>query len=125
MPAPHAPAVTTATGLSPRAAACLAYALWWASGALMLALEPAHPFVRFHARQALRAFGLIWLTGVAFWVLSFVLVFVSPVGFRVAAVLGQLTWGAGVLAWAACLVRAWRGERWPIPWLGSRLRLDA
>lgn len=114
----------TVSGLSPQAAACLAYAMWWLSGALMLAIEPTHPFVRFHARQALRVFGAIWLAGVTCWVLTFVLVFVSPLGFRVAAVLMQITWTVGVVAWVVCLVKAWKGERWIVPWIGPRLRID-
>ena len=105
----------TVSGLSPRAAACLAYAMWWVSGALMLAIEPTQPYVRFHARQAVRGFGAIWLVGMALWGLSVGLVFVSPVGFRVAAVLGQLTWAVGIAAWVVCLVKAWQGERWVLP----------
>ncbi len=97
--------------------------MWWVSGALMLVIEPAHPYVRFHARQALRVFGAIWLVGAALWGLSFVLVFLSPVGFRVAAVLGQLTWTTGVVAWIVCLAKAWKGEQWMLPWIGPRLGL--
>lgn len=115
----------TVSGLSPRTAACLAYAMWWLSGALLLAIEPTHPFVRFHARQALRVFGVIWLVGVVCWALSFVLVFVWAPGFRIVALLGQLTWAAGVIAWVVCVVKAWRGERWMLPWIGPRLRVDA
>jgi uncharacterized membrane protein len=95
----------TSSGLSPRAAASLA-------------------FVRFHARQALRAFGAIWLAGVACWGFSVVLAFVSPSGFRIAAVLGHVIWAVGVVAWVVCLTKAWTGQRWRLPWLGQRLGLD-
>lgn len=91
----------------------------------MLAIEPTQPFVRFHARQALRVFGAIWVAGVALWGVSFALVFVSPLGFRVAAVVGQVTWAAGVVAWAVCLVKAWKGQRWVLPVIGRRLGLGA
>ena len=70
-------------------------------------------------------FGAIWLTGAVLWGLSFVLVFVSPVGFRVAAVLGQLTWAIGMAVWGVCLVKAWKGERWVLPWIGPRLGVRA
>lgn len=123
-PTPAADAAATVSGLSPRAAACLAYAMWWVSGALMLAIEPTNAYVRFHARQAVRVFGVIWLAGVGCWGLSFVLVFLSPLGFRAAAILGQVTWVVGVLVWVLCLSRAWAGQRWLVPWLGPRLRVD-
>lgn len=110
----------TASGLGPRVAACLAYSAWWVSGALVLAIEPAHPFVRFHARQAWVGFGTIWLAGVACWAASFATAFVSPVVFRATAVLANLIWAAGVACWLACLVSAARGRRWVMPGL-SRL----
>ena len=119
-PAGEAHAGPTATGLPPRAAACLAYAAWWASGALVLAVEPAHPFVRFHARQALVAFGALWLVGVALWTTSFVAAFVSPWLFRGAALLANLVWVVGLVAWGACLVSAARGRCWAVPWLPRR-----
>lgn len=107
----------TATGLSPRAAATLAYAAWWVSGGLFLLLEPAHPFVRFHARQAFLGLGLIWLVGVGLWGLGLLAVFVSVPVFRASMIAAQVTWVVGIAAWIACLVQAWRGERWSIPGL--------
>jgi uncharacterized membrane protein len=110
---------TTSTGLSPRLAACLAYSTWWVSGALMLAIEPRNPFVRFHAAQAFAGFGLLWLVGIALWGLSFLMAFLSPAAFRVAALLGPLVWALGVAAWVWCLYQAARGRRWRMPWVGD------
>ena len=31
---------------------------------------------------------------------------------------------AVLLVWVLCLVRAWAGQRWLVPWLGPRLRVD-
>jgi uncharacterized membrane protein len=109
----------TSTGLPPRLAACLAYSLWWASGALLLAVEPRNQYVRFHAAQALAGFGLIWLCGIALWGLSFLLAFVSPAAFRTAALVGPLVWALGVLAWLWCLWQAARGRWWRIPGVGE------
>lgn len=110
----------TLTGLRPRTLSVLAYCAWWVSGALVLALEPADPDVRFHARQALVGFGLIWVVGVALWGASFLLAFVSPIAFRATAVLAQGVWVAGVVLTAVCLVKAWRGQRWALPWMTRR-----
>ena len=110
----------TATGLPPRLAACLAYAAWWVSGGIVLAAEPSHPFVRFHARQALVGFGIIWLAGVTLWATSFLAAFVSPWLFRAAAALANLVWGLGLVAWVACLVAAARGRAWSLPLVDGR-----
>lgn len=123
MPVPLSPhaaenfAGATATGLSPRVAATLAYAAWWVTGGLFLLLEPDHPYVRFHARQAFRGLGLIWLVGAGMWGVGVLAVFVSVPLFRVAVVGAQLTWAVGVALWLTCLLQAWRGERWGIPGL--------
>ena len=115
------PTGPTATGLDPRTAAVLAYLAWWLTGALFLALEPTHRFVRFHARQALVVFGLISIVGVALWLASLLSMFVSPVIFRVTAVLAPAVWVAGVALWAACLAQAARGRWWRVPIVGSWL----
>ncbi|MCU0255776.1 MAG: hypothetical protein MUF60_03460 [Vicinamibacterales bacterium] len=114
---PANPSAGTAIGLPPRVAACLAYAAWWLSGAAVLAAEPHHPFVRFHARQALFGFGALWLLGVALWASSFVAAFVSPTVFQALAVLANGVWACGAVAWLACLVSAARGRQWPLPWI--------
>jgi uncharacterized membrane protein len=105
----------TATGLTPRAAAMLAYSAWWVSGALFLLLEPTHPYVRFHARQATIGLGLIWLVGFCLWAFSFVAVVASVTVFRAMAILAQVTWALGLLLWMVCLVQAWRGQYWALP----------
>jgi uncharacterized membrane protein len=110
-----------ATGLDLRTAAVLAYLAWWLTGALFLALEPTHRFVRFHARQALVVFGLIWIVGVALWMASLLSMFLSPVLFRVTAVLAPAVWLAGVALWAICLAQAARGRWWRVPVIGSWL----
>ena len=109
---------TTSTGVPPRWAACLAYSVWWASGALMLAIEPRNRFVRFHAAQALAGFGLVWLAGITLWGLAFVMAFVSPTAFRLTAVLGPVVWGVGVIAWGWCTWQAATGRRGMLPWVG-------
>src|SRR5262245_57877780 len=108
-PTPVEIAGPTATGLPPRTAALLAYSGWWVSGALMLLLEPSHPFVRFHARQAFLGLGAIWLIGLALWMASLAAVFVSIALFRTAAIAAQVVWGMGVAVWLVCLVQTWRG----------------
>lgn len=117
-PGPDAIDTPTWTGLPPRVAAVLAYGAWWLTGALFLSLERDHPFVAFHARQARRVFGAIWLAGVGLWALGLGAVFLSPALFKVLSAASQLVWVVGVAIWLACLVHAARGERWRVPGTG-------
>lgn len=115
---PAGAAAPGATGLSPRAAALLAYSAWWVTGLVFLVLEPDRPFVRFHARQAFWGLGSIWAAGLALFLLGFALLVVSPLLFAVATGLAQATWGAGLVVWAVALVRTWRGDVWRLPIVG-------
>ncbi len=107
----------TSTGLSPKVAATLAYAAWWVTGAFFLVVEPTHPFVRFHARQALFGLGAVWLVGCLVWASAWVAVFLSVALFQGAIVLAQIIWAAGALLWFYCLAQAWQGRRWQFPWV--------
>ena len=113
------PDASASLKLSPRAAAMLAYAGWWVTGALVLIADPSRPFVRFHAWQAFAGLGLLWLAGAALWTSSIVAVFVSSTAFRVLVMASQMVWLTGIVAWIACLIQAFRGERWSIPLLGG------
>jgi uncharacterized membrane protein len=108
----------TSSGVSPRWAACLAYSMWWASGALMLAIEPRNTFVRFHALQSLVGLGAAWLAGISLWGLAFLMAFVSPLAFRVTAVLGPIVWAVGIAAWLWCTWQAATGRQGMLPWAG-------
>jgi uncharacterized membrane protein len=88
------------------------------SGALLLAVEPANRFVRFHAWQSTVAFGGFWLAGIGLWAVSFLMAFVSPFAFKAAAVLAPLAWLAAVLTWLVCLWQAAHGRWFELPWVG-------
>ena len=73
--------VSSFTGLRPHVAGSLAYLAGPLSGALLLAVEPASQFVRFHAWQAVLGLGGLALAAVSFLFLAFVLLLVSPAAF--------------------------------------------
>jgi uncharacterized membrane protein len=119
MPPPAgADTAATNTGLSPGAAGALAYLAWWFSGLVMLVVEPRHPFVRFHAWQAVIVFGTIWLAGTALWLGGLVAMFVSMQLFQTLAVAGQVVLFGGMVLGLVCLYKAWHGERWSLPVAG-------
>lgn len=113
---------TSSTGLPPHAAAALSYLAWWLSGLLFFLVERENRFVKFHAAQALVGLGAIWALGLMLWVVALAALFVSAMAFKVLLYLAYGVWVAGLIAWGLCLVRAWQGEEFELPWAGSIAR---
>ena len=109
----------SSTGLPPRLAAPLAYSAWWVSGAIVWWVERRDAFVRFHAAQAITAFGgaavlIVLLAGLAVLSLQ-----VMPKAFvPLMGAAGGAAAGATVL-WISATVYAARGVRWHIPIVGG------
>lgn len=115
-PAAPAPVDTgdTTIGLSTRKASLLAYSAGWISGLLVLWLEGRNRQVRFHAAQALLAFGTLTLLGAALMALAFVGLLRSLTLFRVSLWGAQGLIGIGVVLWLYALIRVATGghPRW-------------
>jgi uncharacterized membrane protein len=106
----------SSTGLSSRTAAALAYSGWWVTGAIFWFVERQDPFVRFHAAQALVAFGLTAVLICLFAVLAAASLSFLPVTFGFFAGAAAVTWIAGIVLW---LVTMWKivrgGDEWRLP----------
>jgi uncharacterized membrane protein len=111
--------VSSFTGLRPHVAGSLAYLAGPLSGALLLAVEPASQFVRFHAWQAVIGLGGLALAAVSFLFLAFVLLLVSPAAFWTMLWMAAITAVAWVGVWALCLVNAFKGRFWKLPYVGG------
>jgi uncharacterized membrane protein len=98
----------SSTGLSENVAGALCYSLLWVSGLVFLVVERQSSFVRFHAMQSLITFGVI----------SVVMVIASILPVIGGLVDGLLTLLVLVL-WIMMMVKAWRGERYKLPWAGD------
>jgi uncharacterized membrane protein len=98
-------------------AAVVAYSAWWATGALFLFVERADQSVRFHAAQAVVAFGVISVVIGAAYAVAIPLLLVSGSAGRTAVAVANASWLAGVGLWAWLIVKAARGERWCVPGL--------
>jgi uncharacterized membrane protein len=109
----------SSTGLRPELAATMAYLAGPFSGVLILATERTSRFVRFHAWQALFALGVLGAAAVAFLMLAFALLIVSPTAFWAMLWLSALTGAAWVVVWALCLLHAYKGQRWKLPVAGD------
>ena len=114
----HEPAPSS-TGLTPPAAAALAYLAGPFSGALLLAVEKTSRFVRFHAWQSLVGLGVLGVASALLLFLAFMMLIVSPTAFWTILWLAALAGIAWVGVWAACLVQAYRGRVWKLPLAGT------
>ena len=105
----------TSTGLSPRLAAALAYAGWWLTGLLFWLLETRDAYVRFHAAQAMTAFGLVAALTAAFSLLALLSLSFQPGAFSPFVWAAIVTWAGGVLLWLVSMWSAATGRLWRIP----------
>ncbi len=113
---------TSSTGLAPNMAAALSYLAWWVSGLLFFLIERDDRFVKFHAAQALVGLGTLWALGLALWAVAFAALFVSSAASTVLLYASFGVWMLGILAWAVCIVRAWKGDEFELPIFGGIAR---
>lgn len=109
----------SSTGLTPEVAATLAYLAGPFSGALLLASEPENRFVRFHAWQAVFALGALGAAAIICLVLAFALLIVSPTAFWAMLWLSAIAGVAWVAVWTLCVVQAYKGRLWKLPFVGD------
>jgi uncharacterized membrane protein len=108
----------SSTGLEPNLAAALAYLAGPFSGVLILLVERANGYVRFHAWQSILGLGGLGLLSAATLVLSFLTLLLSPFIFTVMYRFSEVVAIAWVVVWMICLVKAFRGSRWEMPIAG-------
>jgi uncharacterized membrane protein len=108
----------SSTGLDPNFAAALAYLAGPFSGILILLVERANEYVRFHAWQAIVGLGGLGLLAAGLLVLSFLTLLLSPLVFTLMYWLAYLLGFVWVGLWIICLVKAFTGNRWMMPVAG-------
>jgi uncharacterized membrane protein len=110
-------------GLSPRAAAVVAWAGAWVTGGLVCWLAPdGARFVRHHARHALWVTGGVTALAVTLWLLSILSAFlITPTTFAVVSWLATGAWVAVLPFWAWGLFRAVRGDTLRMPGVTRRI----
>ena len=108
----------SALGPNPRIASAIAYAGWWASGALVWLVERERPAVRFHAMQSMIAFGIVFAAWTTCWVGSFLMLVSTATGFFVLQRISEVILVGGFVVWAICLVQVSRGIDFRLPVVG-------
>jgi uncharacterized membrane protein len=105
----------SSTGLSPSFAAALAYSGWWVTGSIFWWLEQRDRVVRFHAAQAVIAFGAVAVLIALCVALAVLSLSFLPSMFAIFASAAAITWLAGVVLWGISMWKAARGDEWRIP----------
>lgn len=124
---PPGPAGKSSTGLDENIAALLAYLFGWVSGLIFFLIEKDSKLVRFHAMQSILLNAVILVLSVVLWIVTFVLVLMMAMLPDVmASLMGLLTtliWLvfsiAILIAWILCLVRAYQGQFFKLPFIGN------
>jgi len=111
---------TGTSGVEENVAGLLAYALWWITGIIFLLIDK-RPSVRFHAAQSIVLFG--GLTAIQF-VLGAVIGGTAMMGSFFAmgsmyALIFTLLRFLGIVLWILCMVKAYQGERFKLPFVGD------
>ena len=105
----------SSTGLPPRLAIALAYSGWWVTGAILWFLERRDGVVRFHAAQAVTAFGGITLLILLFSALTALSLSFLPSMFAFFGAAAAATWVLGAVIWATAMWKTASGDEWRIP----------
>ena len=105
----------SSTGLETRVAASLAYLGWWVTGLLFWLVERRDPIVRFHAAQALAAFGAVAVVLVSLALLALASLTFFPQAFDALVIAAQVVALLGVVLWAVSMWRVATGRTWRIP----------
>jgi len=122
-PGPAEPDTESLLGLSPRAAAALAWAGAWITGGLVWWLAPEGArFTRHHARHAVWVTGGVTLLALGLWAISILTAFlVTPTAFAVVSWIATGAWVALLPFWILGLVRALLARRIYLPGLTRRI----
>jgi uncharacterized membrane protein len=115
----EATATTTTTGLEPAFAGALAYLAGPFSGLIMLYAERTNACVRFHAWQAVIGLGGLGVLSVGLLFGAFAGLLLSPTLFKALYLMSAVTAGVWLVVWALCLVKAYQGHLWKLPWVGD------
>jgi uncharacterized membrane protein len=108
----------SSTGLKPPVAGALAYLAGPLSGAVLLATEQTSRFVKFHAWQSLVGLGALATAALACLGLAFLMLVISPAAFWGMLWLAAIGAAAWLVLWAICVVQAYRGRVWKLPFAG-------
>ena len=98
----------SSTGMQPNFAALLSYVFGLITGLILFLVEKDNKFVKFHAMQSI-------IFSITTTVLYIVLGFIPILGW-IALLLLPL---ASLVVWILCMVKAYQGAWFKLPWIGD------
>ena len=104
----------TSTGLDENVAGLLCYVLGWVSGLVFFFIEEKNKFVRFHALQSIIVFGVLLLAGLIIGWIPFI-------GWVIAWLISVLA----IVLWILLMIKAYKGEKFKLPWAGNLAEKNA
>jgi uncharacterized membrane protein len=107
--------------LGKNVAGALSYLLGALTGVLFLVID-RRPFVRFHAMQSIVVTIAVIALSIALGILSLILGAVPIVGWLVGLLLSLGFSVAGFVLWIYLMYRAWQGDEWEVPVVGTYAR---
>lgn len=113
------PAGGAGTGLAPNIASLLCYICMPITSIIFLLIEKENLDVKFHAWQSL-AFGVAYIVVVILLqILAAILGLIASVLGIIIGFLIPILMLAVFVLWIVCLVKAYQGERWRLPFIGD------
>lgn len=110
---------TKGTGLAPNIASLLCYICMPITSIVFLVIEKEDPDVKFHAWQS-TIFGIAYIVVlVALQIFAALLGYIIGVLGAIIGILIPIVAIAAFILWIICLVKAYQGERWKIPYIGE------
>jgi uncharacterized membrane protein len=107
------------TGLAPNIASMLCYICMPITSIVFMLMEKENKDVQFHAWQG-TTFGVAWIViVVALNILTMILGSIASFLGVIMSILVPVLGLAVFVLWIICLVKAYQGERWKIPYIGD------
>lgn len=107
------------SGLAPNVASLIAYLCGIIAAIIFLVIEKENKEVRFHAWQSL----FLQIAAIAGYIVLLVLTMILGMVAGPVALIGTLLmvlfWIGFMVVWILCMVKAYQGQQWRIPYLGD------
>ncbi|HBF11777.1 MAG TPA: hypothetical protein DDW49_00040 [Deltaproteobacteria bacterium] len=107
------------SGLAPNVASLLCYVCTLITGIVFLVIEKNNKDVRFHAWQAIILGVSSFVIQIGLTILAAVLGAIASFLGAIIGILSPIVWLAFFVVWIICMIKAYQGERYKIPFLGD------
>jgi len=107
------------SGLAPNVASLLCYLCSFITGIIFLLIEKDNKEVRFHAWQSIFLGAAYFVVYIALTILSIIMGMMSAALATIFGLFGILAWLAFFILTIVCMVRAYQGQRWKVPYIGD------